>query len=103
MVQGEGADGVATDLRSPAAGAPEPRQVQLLESAPETGGGDSERPNTAASLAQEKETPQARHLASTKVLVKDFSETQPEKGTQDSPAAATHVLAAPNHPLYCLY
>lgn len=97
------AGAAAVVLQNPAADAPKPRQEQLLGSAPETGGDDSEHPNTVASSTREKETPQATHWASTKVWVKDSVGTPPAKGNQDSPAAATHASAAPNLPLYCLY
>lgn len=94
---------MAAVLRSPAADAPGPRQEQLLGSAPETGGGDFERPSKVASSTREKGTPQATHSASTKVAAKDSSETQPARESQDSPAAARPASAAPTHPLYCLY
>lgn len=102
-MRGAGVGAAAGVLRNLAAGAPRPRQEQLLGSAPKTGGDDFARPNTAASSTQEMETPQATHSASTTVWAKDFSETQPAKENQDSPAAATPASAAPNHPLYCLY
>lgn len=103
MAQGAGAGAVAEVLRSPAAGAPTPRPGRLLGSAPRTGGGDSERPSTAASSTQAKETPPAAHSASIKVSAKDSSEKRPAKESPGSPAAATPASAALNHPLYCLY
>lgn len=101
--QGEGVDAVEEELQSLAVDALEQQPTQLLGNEPETGGDDSERPSTAASLVLDSETQLVTHSVSTRALAKDCAVTPPVTEIPDLPAVATSASASPTHPLYCLY
>lgn len=96
---GDAAAGVPRTL---AAGELSLPPAQPPESAPGTGGDDSEHPDKVASSTPATGRPQAVHLVLTGAVEMGFWGTPRETGSQDSPAAATRASAAPNRQRYCL-